>query len=52
MSIEVRFVATRKKRIKVAVIPAYWQEYIAIEEADYQPSFIKGAKARAAKTGF
>ena len=32
MPIKVTFVATRKKRIKVERIPAYWQEYIAIED--------------------
>ena len=31
MPIKVTFVATRKKRIKVERVPAYWQEYIAIE---------------------
>ena len=32
MPIKVRFVATRKKRIKVVRVPAFWQEYIALEE--------------------
>lgn len=32
MPIKVKFVSTRKKRIKVERLPAYWQEYIAIEE--------------------
>lgn len=34
MPIKVKFVSTRKKRIKVERVPAYWQEYIAIEEED------------------
>ncbi len=35
MPIKVKFVLTRKKRIKVEVVPAYWQEYIPLtEDAD------------------
>ena len=32
MPIKVTFVATRKKRIKVVRVPAFWQDYIPIEE--------------------
>ena len=38
MPIKVTFVATRKKRIKVERVPAYWQEYIAIEQVDDEES--------------
>ena len=37
MPIKVTFIATRKKRIKVERIPAFWQEYIPIEGPSDEP---------------
>lgn len=39
MPIKVKFVSTRKKRIKVEVVPAFWLKYIAIEEHLDEQSF-------------
>ncbi len=36
MPIKVKFIVTRKKRIVVAKIPAFWQEYIAIDFKSHQ----------------
>ena len=32
MPIKVKFIATRKKRIKVERVPAFWQEYLQMQD--------------------
>ena len=38
MSIKIQFISTRKKRIRVQKIPAYWQEFIDIDAVEKKTS--------------